>query len=248
MNATQAYVKMQEAIRSHSFTRTVTDNTSPRQEAVYEAPMFSRFVLNEPCTNVPTIPLDRRWAIANVLHFFADTDRAAPLLGYNEKQARRFIAMNGFGEWLWEGAYGYYAMDKVRECVKLLLADRMTRRAIVSMGNDCDYRSVNLPHCWNLLQFLSDGDALHVGVSQRSLSMRVYPYDLVVLSNVLRYVAMKTNHNIGSLTWTIGSLHADDPRTAGYYDQTSIQLPLEVMSDPKLAWSWLEDEDLWTIR
>lgn len=240
---------MYEDIQRHCHIRSSVDSTSPRQGKVYEALMYSSYRITEPLDNAPNVAFDRRWAIANVLHFFCGTERAEPLLQYNEREAKKFLTpYPSTGEYIWHGAYGARAMPRLRGCIQLLNYDRDTRRAIVGMHNNVDYRTINTPHCWSLLQFLSDGEKLHMGVSQRSLSMRVMPYDAVLLSNILCYVADHTQHVVGSIAWTVGSLHATDVTVPGYALQSPIHLPMEVLDNPAVCWNLLLNEALWTMH
>jgi thymidylate synthase len=248
VNATQCMLKMYEDIRSHRGLRTVLDTSSPRRDQVVEAPLFSQYRITDVWNNTPQVAFDRRWAIANTLHFFAATESAKPLLKYNKRAAEFLTLYRSTARWAWHGAYGAIAMPQVWECIKLLHADLDSRRAIVSMHNDAGRRTLNTPSCWNLLQFLSDGSKLHMGVSQRSLGMRVFPYDCVVLTNLLALVATNVRLDIGDIVWTVGSVHATEVNPPGFVEQAPIHLPANLLSDSMLCWRHLEDEDLWTTH
>jgi thymidylate synthase len=206
-NATDLYMEMVLAIRKHRFARDVADPQSPRQGLTYEAQLFQRFVLRSIYNNVVRCrPVDIRWAKANTLHFFADTEEAGTLRKYN-KHADRFLTVD-----VWKGAYGAIAMPQIAEAVKRLFVYPDTRRAVVSMGRGDAEPTVNSPACWSFLHFARQGGLLCLGVYQRSLSLDVMPYDCFLLTNILDYVAWKVQMRPGSLVWTIGCFHASEEK------------------------------------
>lgn len=202
--ATTVFDRMVQDAKTSGITRRVTDRTSPMQKQVLEAPFGTTYVITEVSHNVVrSKSIDLKWATANTLHFFAGTEEAGVLRQYNE-HADRFLTGDR-----WIGAYGAIAMPQIRDCCKLLRSDPQSRRAVVSMGGynpeECD---INRPACWNMLHFMANGSKLDMLVYQRSLNIvNVMPYDAIVLTNVLIYVALETHMDIGSLYWTVGSAH-----------------------------------------
>lgn len=201
-NATELYVAMHIAIRNETWQRQTADPESCQTALTYEARPGCTFELRYPEYNFQIcVPTDIQWAIANTMHFFAGTEEAEMLCHYN-KHASRFVTDDK-----WIGAYGYIAMPQVRECIKRLREYPQSRRAIVSMGEHLP-QDLHRPACWSFLQFLQCRSGLCLLVYQRSLNLqKVMPYDLVVLSNLLLYVARETELPVGSLLWTVGSLH-----------------------------------------
>lgn len=200
LTADTLYQDMYEAIDVND-ARTVSN--PPQQAITHEARPGRCFALHQPHRNLVTVrKVDERWARANLLHFFACTEKAMMLPQYN-RFADRYMT-NGY----WRGAYGPIALPQIKECAKLLRQDFNTRRAIVSMGGFEEDPDVNRPACWSFLHFLSFREQLDLLVYQRSLNLYgVMPYDLIVLSNVLLYVAHAVGITPGALRWTIGSLH-----------------------------------------
>lgn len=233
-NASELYHEMRASIGI--FIRTTTDLASPMKQPVQEAPVGRSFKLNSILHNVTDFrSLDLRWAYANVLHFFAGTEEAAPLVKYN-KEAARFLTG---GRWL--GAYGAIAMPQIGQCVDLLRVSPDTRRAIVSMGGFCEEPDQNRPACWSFLHFLKQ-DELHMVVYQRSLHLsRVMPYDCILLTNILNYVAFLSGMKPGTLTWVIGSLH-DSPGDLYRTAQRNITalLPTSILMSSETCYKLLE--------
>lgn len=234
-NAEQLYQKMDEAIDRGGYRRQVNDPESPSKFATEEAEPGQTFTLMKPWNNV--VACDYRWAVANALHFFADTQAAMVLLRYNQ-HADRFVK-----DGIWLGSYGAIAMPQVRECIKLLREHPDSRRAIVSMGGPTP-RDINRPACWNTLHFLMWKGALDLMVYQRSLNLpRVMPYDCVVLTNALLHVAKEIGRAPGSLRWTVGSLHRQVGKEVmrPWRRVDSIVLPHDLMRDPAAAYKALEE-------
>lgn len=252
MNVHQLTKDMEAAIREWSFRRTAGDPASPSKGPLIEAKPFSQFTVQRPMDNAAARAFDRRWAIANALHFFADTERAEVLRKYNKHADRFLTPYPSLEQYVWHGAYGAACMEQVRRCVTLLQSHPDSRRAVVTMGSASQQHTINTPQCWNCLHFLQGTDSrLHAHCYQRSLSMRVMPYDAVVLTNVLCYVAHSCKMQVGTLTWTVGSLHAEelvDELATTDVPQDPVLLPMETMYNPTMAWAWLNEEKLWTIE
>lgn len=201
-NARKLYAAMLDAIDIEQYERQASDPESPQGAMTYEAAPGCRFELLDPRLNVCGA-IDEAWAVANTLHFFSGSEEAEMLEKYN-KHASRFVT-----EGVWHGAYGAIAMPQVNQCIERLTAYPNSRRAIVSMGENSP-QDINRPACWSFLQFLQTRRGLNMLVYQRSLHLKVMPYDLIVLSNLLMHVAERVNLTVGSLIWTIGSLHATE--------------------------------------
>lgn len=219
-NASELYTEMLVAVRANRYARQSGDTTSPTRELVLEAVPGQTFALHNPAYNVPDCkPIDLKWAIANVLHFFACTEDAAVLQLYN-KRAERFVCDGRL-----KGAYGYIAVPQIRDCVQLLKESPHTRRAVVSMGGFEPSPDVNRPACWSFLHFLNGRNGLDLLVYQRSLKLAVMPYDCVLLCNTLLFAADCASLRVGSLRWTVGSLH----------ESTSSSLELQTTTWPRNA-------------
>lgn len=240
LNATSLFRAMANAICGREYSRLSADAASPNQKATIEAAPGHVFTLDKPDNNVVLCrKVDLRWATANVLQFFAGTEEASWLRKYN-RHADRFLTGTR-----WIGAYGAIAMPQLQTCIARLKASPNTRRAYVDMGPLAE-EDVNRPPCWNLLHFLVQYDAVHMQVYQRSLNLfGVMPYDCVVLTNILSYVAKWLELRPGTLTWQIGSLHClptDALPIVDYERQVySLILPHLTLSDPEKCKSILQD-------
>ena len=229
-NATELFRAMLSTIHVDN-VRSVTDVCSPSQYPTEEATPGCTFELSSPQHNVVACKsFDVRWAYANAIHFFAATEHAEMLPRYN-KHAARFLTGDK-----WIGAYGAIAMPQVQQCINLLLESHHTRRAVVSMGGPM-LQDANRPACWSFLQFLSHRGKLDMLVYQRSLQLwTVMPYDVVVLTNLLGHVCRSVDMPLGSLRWTVGSLHCrPEERTTRLTDgqrNQSIWLSEGVTDDP----------------
>jgi thymidylate synthase len=184
----------------------VTDPDSPQRGNTREAPPFSSFVYTGESPLVSVKPVDVRWALANVLHFFSMTSKAGILNKYN-KHAPRFLRDDEF-----IGAYGVLAVPQLVVCVRKLREHCDTRRAVVTVTDPRwpELENVNIPQCICTLHFLR-GTNLDMFAYSRSLNLwNVMPYDLTLLANVHNFVAQLSSLPRGSLTWTVGSLHMPD--------------------------------------
>lgn len=233
MNADYLYLEMLRAIRFGGHRRTVTSPDSPLREKTLEANPGLRFSMPADQPNVTSVrKVDARWARANVLHFFAETEDAEVLTSYN-RFAGRFLE----GDRL-RGAYGPIALPQMRMCASILSRDLDTRRAIVYMGDSSTLqrRGLNVPSCWSTLHFLRYEGALSLHVSQRSLNVPgVMPYDLILLTNILHAVAWMVDASVHSLVWTVGSLHmkvGDDRKLC-----TGAIAPETMLIEPETLWS-----------
>lgn len=202
-NITELFLEMHSAIKRYGARRKSTDPQSPQQGDTLEALPGSQFTLNCSAHNVNGVrPFDKRWAIANTLHFFARTEEASVLRRYN-KRADRFLT-----GCLWIGAYGAAMMCQLECAIQELQKHSSTRRGIATMGDLRQAHNINMPQCWNLVHFLEDHGRLDMLVYQRSLNLaNVFCYDAVQLTNIHVYAASKVGIPAGRLVWTCGSLH-----------------------------------------
>lgn len=235
-NAAELYAQMDDAIQATAYVRQSDDAASPQRKSTVEAAPWRSFHLADITHNVPTQrKVDFKWAIANTLHFFANTEDAAPLSKYN-RYAERFAPG---GRWI--GAYGAIAIRQLCDVCMHLREHPESRRAFVTMGGMYP-QDINRPACWNYLHFLQQHGKLHMGVSQRSLNLTgVMPYDCVVLTNILNVVAASVRMKPGCIEWAIGSLHrveGDGPPFVTQQLDTCV-LPIEVLSNPEACWEWL---------
>jgi len=135
-------------------------------------------------------------------------------------------------------------MPQVDMCIARFKEHPATRRAVVSMGGH-EPQDLHRPACWSFIQFLSSRHGLSMIVYQRSLNLaKIMPVDLVVLSNLHQYVATSIGQELGSLFWTIGSLHIRvedyiEPNYVGQRHQ-SLMLDYSVLSNANLCYTTLE--------
>lgn len=181
-------------------------------------------------------PLNMAWLKANVLHFFACTERAEPLLRVNSHASRYLTG------WRFVGAYGPIFLPQLRLCVDELRRDLSSRRAIAAAGLG-SYQDVNQPPCWSSLQLLFSEGALSLHVHQRSCQLHgVMPYDCVALTSVLLWAAWKLNVPASYMRWTFGSLHCTaeelaKPRSA---EVGAVHLDPALLDSPAACWAELE--------
>lgn len=246
ITATDMFAEMLRNIEKESYIRISSDQTSPQQSSTLEAPFWYGFKLLEPELNVPTQRnISVKWAIANILHFFAGTEDASMLSKYNPLADR--FAPDG----KWVGAYGAIAMPQIRHCIELLTESRYSRRAFVQMSppTPCD---INRPSCWNFLQFIVQRGQLRMGVCQRSLNLfGVMPYDCTLLTNIMLFVASHLRMRCGEMHWTIGSLHklSEDRLVIGASRGVeSIVLPFGLLNNPAACLAELWDPTLKELR
>lgn len=238
-SATNVFLAMHNHIDLAGIRRIVTDDRSPAKNVKMEEAHFGRQYLLDLQNNV--VPgCDTRWAVANTLHFFANTENAACLRRYNV-HAERFLTD---GEW--KGAYGAIAMDQIKGCIRLLRRSRNSRRAIVSMGGHEDADSINSPACWSFLHFMEQQNRLHLHVYQRSLSMSVMPYDAMLLTNILNYVRYYVSLPGGQVLWTVGNLHRKSRPTEPVIGEQTILLPPIPLRNDGLCLDMLERPE-WAI-
>lgn len=232
-NATQLYNWMLFDIRSSGRCRTTVDPSSPTKGFTTEARFGTDNTLLHPTDNF-VAGTDPVWCVANTLHFFSATERAAPLRKYNAN-ADRFMTGD---EWI--GAYGAIAMPQLCGCIRLLKAHPATRRAVISMGG-FNPQDINRPACWSFLHFLKQDDRLHLQVYQRSLALHIAPFDCVLLTNILFHVSRSVGIPVGKLLWTVGSLHAR--KGAEQLEDASergLVVRGDVLADPDRCWDLLE--------
>jgi Thymidylate synthase len=236
-NASEMFAAMYSDIKTYGYKRQSADRASPTQYATVEAAPGKSYCLRTPFYNIVTnCALDLRWAHANLLHFFANTEEAACLKRYN-KNAARFLTGDK-----WIGAYGSIAMPQLWRCAHLLKASPDSRRAIISMG-DGEIHDINRPACWSFVQFLVSRRELHMLVHQRSLLLSLMPYDCIVLTNMLHFVADICSLQLGSLHWTFGSLHMREdysPEPNAFSRLSGCILPTIAMQNATIAYQWLE--------
>lgn len=239
-NATSLYSEMAMAITACQVQRQVEDPSSPCKSETIEASFGRQFVLHDICRNVPAQRvINRKWAVANILHFFSASEDATALRSINP-EAERFLEKDG----RWDGAYGAIAIPQVNDCIKLLNEDLESRRAVVEMGH-AEPRTINRPACWSNLHFMMQYKRLHLHCYQRSLHLhRVMPYDLTVLTNLLNTVAWALKVEAGFFYWTIGSLHiTPQTRAIQFGSEVPVLLPPEVLINSKKCRKWLEEPD-----
>lgn len=237
-DASELFMAMDAAIERDRHVRRSTSIRSPQQAETVEAEPGCVFTMQGNAANVPTQrPVSAKWALANLLHFFAATERAESLANYNQHAGR--FAPNG----TWVGAYGAIAVPQLTDVIMELAAHDESRRAFVSMG-EMHPMDLNRPACWNHLHFLKWRGKLDMLVEQRSLMLHgVMAYDCVVLTNVLCSVASFLRLDVGVLRWRIGSLHklADHPAITDWTAPRSIYVPYNTLRNPRVCEQWLNE-------
>jgi thymidylate synthase len=221
---------MYKAINTCYLMRKSTDIESPMQECTYEA-IGQSFVLDELEWNVPG-DVKLQWALANILHFFAETEEAEVLQRYNQR-AHKFLDADHL-----KGAYGPILMPQLRACRSRLKENFSTRRAVAYMHTQTP-ENINIPACWTSLHFLSSAKSLDLLVYQRSMNMAVMPYDCSLLTNILNWITDKP----GVLRWFIGSLHSE--KIIKDKDlSTSLIVPREILDDGALCFRALLNPEI----
>lgn len=205
INATELYIEMVSAIKHGPSLRTATDPTSPCQYTIVEAPPGQSFVLWSTEHNLAAcVPIDLRKAKALVLHLFANTELATPMIVLPNVETNLSKVMDRL---YWRGAYGPIVMPQIAKCITLLRSHPSTRRAVVHVSDGRPH-DVNRPACVSFLQFMVYREELYLIATQRSLRLDMMPYDCVILTELLHYVSRSTGIASGRLHWYVGSLHA----------------------------------------
>lgn len=243
-NASELFREMLAAVQTNRWRRKSEDPSSPMQEETLEASFGYSFTLHSCEHNlIDCRSTDMRWAIANLLHFFAATEEAEMLPRYNARAAK-FLNNSKF-----EGAYGAIAMPQIEKCINVLRDRPRSRRAIVSMGG-LEHDDVNRPACWSFLHFMTCREGLSMVVYQRSLNLTgVMPYDCIVLTNVLRYVAHFVGIKPGFIRWVVGSLHTrveEKVLTADGFRHHSIAIDPVFLSQPSACLAVLREPETWS--
>jgi thymidylate synthase len=261
-NASELFHEMLYDIQRAKLTREVSDSASPAKQLLHEAePRLYR--LDHPQHNVMDFrEIDTKWAVANVLHIFSATEFADPLLKYN-KDAKRFLAEQPCPEclgmlgtencktcnktgatWMWNDAYGFFAVPSLKVAVDTLKEHPDSRRAVVTMPDIKAGSRLHQPACWNKMQLLKQRGVLNLLVSQRSLHLtRVGPYDCILFTNTLLWAAAVTGIPPGSLYWFSACTHCSLPQECFTGQRNrSLVLPAEILSDPKACWDALCNE------
>ncbi len=214
-NATELYIEMVYAIKQCPSLRTATDPSSPCRVEIIEASPGKAFSLRSVEHNlVMCVPVSVVRAKAMVLHLFANTELATPMIKIPEAMTSLSKVCNRY---YWRGAYGPIIMPQIVKCVKLLREYPNTRRAVVSMLDGRPH-SINRPACISCLQFTRYQEELHLVVSQRALRLDMMPYDCVILTEILRYVSKIIDTPSGALHWYVGNLHAANTSGWDAYD------------------------------
>lgn len=229
VDATELYADMYAAIRDNNFVREATDASSPAKTRMHEAPIGQVFRLYNPQFNAVACRPVTDWAKACVLHFFAATDDGSMLERWN-KLAPRFL-VNG----KWFRSYGTAFMPQIRCCIELLKKYPNTRRAI-DVSDSPFHQDINCPQCMTSMQFITNKyGQLDLAVHQRSLNLSgVMPYDVVLLTNILIFVAKAVGKSHGTLHWFIGSLHMPEVTLPPFNGErkTGIVLDFDLLNDP----------------
>lgn len=202
MNANDLFASMIADVSGGVLTQ-VSDPKSPQMQEVREA-QFCSYEADIVANLVTARKVDETWARANVLHFFSDTEDGEMLPRLN-RLADKYLTCGKF-----IGAYGAIGMQQLRSCIEKLKRDWRTRRAAVTFADRDmhEKENANIPPCPLCMHFLAQDRTLSAAVYQRSLNAwSVMPYDLVLFTNILLYVAIKTGLVPGMLIWHIGSLH-----------------------------------------
>lgn len=232
MNALSLYNAMVTAIAEDGLKRPPGDKTSPVTSDTFEA-IGRQFMFLSEYNLVPGC--DARWAAASVLHFFTGIEQAGPLFKYN-RHASKFIGKDQ----VWHGAYGAAALASLQLCIKALTRNKFTRRALLSMPDLRSGESVNSPPCWNTMHFLVvEQSLLRMLVYQRSLNLAVMPYDLALFSCVHQFVADLLTMEVGSLHWTVGSLHSVERPQLRLGLPGKLRLNVNLLCDPGCCWEEL---------
>jgi hypothetical protein len=226
MNVIGLFDAMQSAVYTCGLYRESGDCSSPMRRVTTEA-IGHKFLLDDREKNVLQ-GADMRWALANVLHFFSETEDASVLRKYNV-HADKYLTGGRL-----DGAYGPLFLPQLRECAGRLRTSPATRRAVAYGASDGP-ENANRPACWSVLHFLEVESRLHMLVYQRSLNLSVVPYDVVLLTNVMQYMGAT-----GSLHWHVGSLHATGGCVSRRYAQRLL-LPRELLCDAEACRLGLED-------
>jgi thymidylate synthase len=120
----------------------------------------------------------------------------------------------------WKRFNGNRAFDQIGNVVREIRMNPESRRLIVAGWNPLQTSEMQLPPCITQLQFLSNGNALDLIVTQRSADIAVgVPYDIAEMALLLHIVSLLTNRIPGMLKFMYGDLHIYSDHVAGLTKQ-----------------------------
>tara|TARA_R110002051_G_scaffold278517_1_gene339932 strand:- start:60 stop:836 length:777 start_codon:yes stop_codon:yes gene_type:complete len=92
-------------------------------------------------------------------------------------------------------SYNSSGLNQLDILIEGLKSDPDSRRHIISLWNPLQIKEMALPPCYHYFQFfVEDGNKLNMFVLQRSGDLLLgIPYDIALFSQILLYVAEKTN-------------------------------------------------------
>lgn len=173
------------------------------------------------------------------------------LAGYTNTQYLKRNGVNYWDEWASEDGslgpiYGKQMVDfngvnQIQECINKLRTNPDSRQIIMSLWNPAELAEMKLPPCHAFYQFTSVETrgyrTLHMHVYQRSAdSFLGVPYDALLFTFLLQFVAIATKMRVGHIHYTCGDFHIYDNhinQVATYIRNVKADLN-GFMSDPLL--------------
>lgn len=100
------------------------------------------------------------------------------------------------------------ACNQLNSVIRSLIETPYHRRHIISLWNPQQLKEMALPPCYLYFQFYVDGNRLNMFVVQRSGDMFAgVPFDICLFTNLLNWVAVRTNRLPGIISHRIVDAH-----------------------------------------
>jgi thymidylate synthase len=184
--------------------------------------------------------------LGETLWYLSGSDRL-DVIEYYIKSYRKFSKLSkratksdgAYGPRLFGAAYG----NQVRHTIDRLNERSATRQAVIQLFDRTDVQKSrkDVP-CTCTLQFLGRGGELHLHAHMRSNdAFRGLPHDVFAFTMLQELVARSTNHEVGTYSHSVGSLHLYDKdfsKAKQYLSegwQENIAMPPMPLGDPWAA-------------
>lgn len=203
-NATEAFDYWYKVLSAQNLKQPsrVGDVTGEVLNAVTVITDASRGIVFSKIRNMPM-----RYAVGELLWYLSGSNRLGDIAPYS----KFWEDISDDGETL-NSAYGYriyekFGFDQWRYVEKLLMADPLSRQAVIHIKEADDSITKDMP-CTVSIQYFIRDNKLHSTVYMRSNDLwKGFPYDVFAFTALQVKMAMELGVEVGSYTHIAGSLH-----------------------------------------
>jgi len=164
-----------------------------------------QFLLSNPRArwiNSTTRPLNIPFCFGLTMYFLSGGKDVASIEYYNP------LAVRFSDDGLTIPGSSYGSRIRIDEIFRILQDDPTSRRAVMPIFTNSDYRESKDIPCPVALQFLIRDDRLHcISFFRSQNALTVFPYDLFLFTWIQEFFAMKLNYDVGDYTQITGSMH-----------------------------------------